>query len=195
MAVTRSSRSSAVAAPARTLPFEVRRSAIQGRGCFATRTIRKGQRIVEYTGEHIDHEEADRRYVEDGMARHHTFLFVLDDDTVLDGKVGGNESRFINHSCEPNCEAVIEDDAIWIHALRTIREGEELVYDYQYERTDAHTEEDERFYACRCGTPSCRGSILAPPKKSRRAGRAASPAKPTKSTRSTKTVKTTKPAK
>jgi len=174
------SSSSAVATAARAPLFEVRKSSIQGRGCFAARTIRKGQRIIEYTGEHIDHEEADRRYEEDGMKRHHTFLFVLDDDTVVDGKVGGNESRFINHSCEPNCEAVIEGDEIWIHALRTIREGEELLYDYQYERTEAHTEEDEQFYACRCGAATCRGSILAPPKKPRRA--ASSPARPTKTT-------------
>lgn len=152
------------------LPFEVRRSAIQGRGAFATRRIRKGQRIVEYTGQHISQEEADRRYYEKGMRRHHTFLFTLDDNVVIDGKRGGNESRYINHSCEPNCEAWIVDDRIFIHALRNIQPGTELTYDYQYERTDEHTAEDEEFYKCLCGTPSCRGTILAP-KKQRRARR------------------------
>ncbi len=158
-------------APASPL-FEVRRSSIQGRGAFATRRIRPGQRIVEYTGEHITPEEGDRRYEEDGMRRHHTFLFTLDERTVIDGKHGGNASRYINHSCDPNCEAIIEDDRIFIHAKRNIQPGVELTYDYQYERTDAHTEEDERFYACRCGSPKCRGTILAPRKK-RRGGRQA----------------------
>lgn len=146
------------------LPFEIRRSAIQGLGAFATRRLRKGQRLAEYEGEHIDQTEADRRYAETGMTRHHTFLFTVGDDEVIDGKRLGNDSRFINHSCEPNCEAWIDDGRIFIHALKNIQPGTELTYDYQYERTDAHTEEDEKFYACRCGTPSCRGTILAPRK-------------------------------
>ena len=149
-------------------PFELRRSEIQGMGAFATRQIRRGQRVAEYTGEHIDNEEADRRYDDEKMKRHHTFLFIVDDDEVIDAAVGGNDSRFINHSCDPNCEAVIEGKRIFIYALRTIRPGEELVYDYQYERTDDHTDEDEQFYKCRCGAPNCRGSILAPPKKTSR---------------------------
>lgn len=143
-------------------PFELRRSGIQGRGAFATRMIRTGQRIAEYTGEKIDNDEADRRYDDEKMSRHHTFLFILDDDTVVDAAVGGNDSRFINHSCDPNCEAVIEGKRIYIYALRTIRPGDELAYDYQYERMPDHTDEDERFYACRCGAETCRGSILAP---------------------------------
>ena len=153
------------------LPFEIRRSAIQGRGAFATRRLRAGQKIVEYTGERISQAEGDRRYAEDGMERHHTFLFTLDDDLLIDGGRGGNASRFLNHSCDPNCEAVIHgDDAdarIFFHALRNIQPGAELTFDYKYERTDAHTEADERFYACRCGAPTCRGTILAPKKKGR----------------------------
>ena len=149
------------------LPFEIRRSAIQGRGAFATRRLRKGQRIAEYEGEHITQAEADRRYAEAGMRRHHTFLFNVGEDEVIDGKRAGNDSRFINHSCEPNCEAWNEDGRIVIRTLRNIQPGTELTYDYQYERTDAHTAEDERFYACRCGTPSCRGTILAPRQKGR----------------------------
>ena len=152
------------------MPFEIRTSPIQGRGAFATRRLRPGQRIVEYTGERIDQAEGDRRYAEDGMGRHHTFLFTLDDDLLIDGGRGGNASRFLNHSCAPNVEAVIDGDAIYFHALKNIQPGTELTFDYKYERTDAHTAEDEAFYACRCGAPTCRGTILAP-KKAERKGR------------------------
>ena len=150
-------------------PFELRRSDIQGRGAFATRLIRRGQRIIEYTGERIGDDEADRRYDDDKMSRHHTFLFVVDDKVIVDAAVGGNDSRFINHSCDPNCEAVIERKRIFIYALRTIRPGEELAYDYQYERTNDHSAEDEKFYKCKCGAPNCRGTILAPEKPKRKA--------------------------
>jgi SET domain-containing protein len=167
-------------------PFALRKSAIQGTGAFATRTIRKGQRIIEYTGEHIDNDEADRRYDDEKMKRHHTFLFIVDDKEIIDGAVNGNDSRFINHSCDPNAEAVIEGKRIFIYALRTIRPGEEIAYDYQYERTDDHTEEDEKFYKCLCGSPNCRGSILAPPKKKRK------PAKKTRSQAKSKKSDATK---
>jgi len=152
-------------------PFELRKSGIQGRGAFATRLIRRGQRIIEYTGAHIDNDEADRRYDDEKMKRHHTFLFIVDDKEIIDGADGGNDSAYINHSCDPNAEAVIEGKRIFIYALRTIRPGEEIAYDYQYERTADHTEEDEKFYKCLCGSPKCRGSILAPPKKKRKASR------------------------
>lgn len=157
--------------PSPELPFEVRKSSIQGRGAFATRRLRQGQRIVEYTGQKISTDEGDRRYEESGMGRHHTFLFTLDDETVIDGKRGGNESRYINHSCDPNCEAIIEDDRIYIYAKKNIQPDAELTYDYQYERRPDHTKEDEEFYACRCGTAKCRGTILAPPKRKRAASK------------------------
>lgn len=151
--------------------FEVRRSGIQGRGAFATQRIRKGTRIIEYAGERISNEEADRRYDETRMRRHHTFLFTLDADTVVDGAIDGNESIYINHSCDPNCEAVITGGRIWIHALRTIYPGEELVYDYQYERTGGPDDAElESFYACQCGAPNCRGSIMKPAPRSRPRG-------------------------
>jgi SET domain-containing protein len=150
-------------------PFELRSSPIAGVGAFAIRPIKKGTRIIEYTGERISNAEADRRYDEDKMANHHTFLFTLNRQTVVDAAVGGNEARFINHSCAPNCEAVIEDGRrIYIEALVDIAAGEELVYDYQYERTDDHTGSDERFYACQCGAPTCRGTILVPKKPKRK---------------------------
>ncbi len=149
-------------------PFELRKSAIQGLGAFATRQIRSGQRIIEYTGEHIGNDEADRRYDDEKMKRHHTFLFIVNSKEIIDAAVGGNDARFINHSCDPNAEAVVEGKRIFIYALRTIRPGEEVLYDYQYERTTDHTDEDEKFYKCRCGAENCRGSILAPPKKKRK---------------------------
>jgi SET domain-containing protein len=149
--------------------YVVRKSRIHGRGVFAARRIRKGTRIVEYTGERIGNKEADRRYDDDKMKHHHTFLFTLDANTVIDGAIGsgGGDASYINHSCEPNCEAVITGKRIFIHALRTIEPGDELAYDYQYERTGKNDAELEKFYVCRCGAPHCRGSIMKPPKKKR----------------------------
>jgi uncharacterized protein len=149
-------------------PFVVRRSTIQGRGCFAVREIRKGERIAEYTGERITWKEADRRYDDDGMRRHHTFLFAVTSRTVIDGAVGGSDARFINHSCDPNCEAVDDRGRIFIEAVRRIAPGEELFYDYAYARDASTTAEDEQLYLCKCGTAKCRGTILeAPPKRKR----------------------------
>jgi SET domain-containing protein len=142
-------------------PFVIRKSAIAGKGAFATRRIPKGARIVEYTGERISQDEADRRYPYDPEVPHHTFLFNLEDDVVVDAAHRGNASRFINHSCEPNCEAVIEDGRIWIYALKAIPEGTELVYDYRFILDEPHTPAAKRRYPCRCGARRCRGTILA----------------------------------
>ena len=142
--------------------FEVRSSKIQGKGAFAIRNIRKGTRLIEYLGQRISWRTADKRYDDEKMGRHHTFLFTVDDKTVIDAAVNGNDARFLNHSCDGNCEAITDRKRIFIEARRNIKAGDELLYDYQYERTDDHTEEDEKFYACRCGSPRCRGSILAP---------------------------------
>lgn len=149
--------------------YVVRRSLIHGRGVFAARRIRKGTRILEYLGERIDNDEADRRYDDNRMKRHHTFLFTLDKNTVIDGAIatGGGDASFINHSCDPNCEAIITGKKIFIHAKRTIEPGEELAYDYQYERTGENDDELEKFYVCRCGAPNCRGTIMKPEKKRR----------------------------
>lgn len=149
--------------------YVVRNSRIHGRGVFAIRQIRKGTRILEYTGERISNAEADRRYDDTRMKRHHTFLFTLDSKTVIDGaiKKGGGDASYINHSCDPNCEAVITGKRIFIHALRSIEPGAELSYDYQYERTGKNDAELEKFYVCKCGAPNCRGSIMKPAKKKR----------------------------
>ena len=146
--------------------YEVRRSGIQGRGVFAARRIRPGQKIIEYAGERVSNEEADRRYDEEHMKRHHTFLFTLDKKTVVDGARHGNDARLINHSCDPNCEAIIEKGRIWIYAKKNIQPGVELAYDYKYERTSDPA--DEKFYKCLCGSPKCRGTIMKPKRKRRK---------------------------
>lgn len=140
--------------------MELRRSPIHGLGAFALTDIPKGARVIEYAGERINNAEADRRYDDESMARHHTFLFILNSRTCVDAAFEGNEARFLNHSCDPNCEAVITRGHIWIEALKPIAAGTELVYDYQYEDDPEYTEEDLRFYACRCGAPNCRGTIV-----------------------------------
>jgi len=154
--------------------FEIRTSTIQGLGAFAIRRIRKGTRIIEYQGERITTEEADRRYDDDQSGHPHVLLFTVNKKTIIDAGVGGNEAKYINHSCEPNCEAVIEDGRVYIEALQTILPGEELTYDYQLER-DGLDPESERRYACQCGTPTCRGTLLASlpklRKKTKRKGR------------------------
>jgi uncharacterized protein len=154
-------------AGSRSLAFAIKTSRIQGKGAFATRRIQKGARVIEYLGECIDEDEADIRYPDDEMGRHHTFLFSIGDGTrVLDAGPIEWPAKFINHSCEPNCEAIEEDDGrVFISALKTISVGTELTYDYAYERTDEHTVEDEQMYVCRCGSATCRGTIMAAPTK------------------------------
>lgn len=142
--------------------FEVRKSKIQGYGSFAKVDIPKGTQIIQYLGEIISDKEANKRYNDAAMKRHHTFLFSLGKNKVIDGAVGGNESIYMNHSCEPNCEPVQYGMEIYVETIRDIKKGEEIVYDYRYERQPEHTKEDEELYKCLCGTPSCRGTILAP---------------------------------
>jgi hypothetical protein len=146
--------------PAR--PYVVRRSGIHGRGVFATRTIRKGADIIEYRGERITMKEADRRPDSDPDNPYHTFLFELDDGDVIDAAVRGNAARWINHSCAPNCEAYENDEGrVFIAARRPIRKGEELAYDYRLNVEGRITRDMREGYACRCGAPRCRGTMLA----------------------------------
>jgi len=147
--------------PREPYPFEIRRSPIQGAGAFATSPIARGTRLIEYTGERLTPTEADARYPDDDRERHHTCLFAIDDDVVIDAAVDGNEARFINHSCEPNCDAVIDDGRIFIESIRDIAAGEELAYDYAYVLVERHTPAAKRRYPCNCGAPRCRGTILA----------------------------------
>ena len=141
--------------------FEVRDSAIQGKGAFATQNIPAGIRLVEYSGERLSPQEADARYPDTPAGRHHTFLFAIDDNIVVDAAVGGNDARFLNHSCAPNCDAVIADGRIWIETIQDIEVGEELVYDYAYILEERHSPAAKQRYPCRCGAVTCRGTILA----------------------------------
>lgn len=150
-------------------PYRVRRSKIHGTGVFATQAIRKGTRLAEYVGERVSHAEADRRYEHKPEDDNHTFLFTVDARTVIDGGVGGNEARFINHSCDPNCEAVVERRRVFIETIRPIGVGEEISYDYGIERSPDDPPNIDEIFACRCGAANCRGSMILPPKKPRRA--------------------------
>jgi SET domain-containing protein len=127
---------------------------------YAVAPIRKGARILEYLGERISHAEADLRYERKADDDGHTFLFIASNRTVIDAGVNGNDARFINHSCNPNCETVIEGSRVYIDAIRNIKAGEELGYDYQltWESTDDPAE--LALYACRCGAKKCRGTML-----------------------------------
>jgi SET domain-containing protein len=163
--------------------FEVRDSPVHGKGVFALRRIHKGTRIVEYLGERVSHREADRRYESKEASDNHTFLFIIDSKTVIDAGVDGNDARFINHSCDPNCESVIESRRVFIEAIRTIEPGDELSYDYQIQREDDDPPNIDEIFACRCGFPQCRGTMLwpDPPRRQRRKARRRSAA--TKQTR------------
>ena len=143
-------------------PFVLRASPLHGRGAFATGRIPRGARVIEYLGERISHAEADARYDDEAMEHHHTFLMIATRRVVIDAAVGGNDARFINHSCAPNCEIVTERGRVFIDAIRTIEPGEELTYDYAYEREPGDEAVAATRYPCRCGAPTCRGTILAP---------------------------------
>jgi hypothetical protein len=146
-------------------PLRVRRSKVHGRGVFATRDIRKGERIVEYVGERVSHQEADRRYEHKDDNDNHTFLFIVDRKTVIDAGVGGNDARFINHSCDPNCESITQQRRVFIDAIRNIGAGEELAYDYQIQRDADDSADVDEVFACRCTATACRGTMLWPARR------------------------------
>ena len=125
--------------------IERRRSRIHGWGVYATATIPKNKRIVDYAGERISNQESlrrERRYIQHG----HIWCFKLTNRSVIDGGVNGNIARFINHSCRPNCYVEIKDGTIWIRAARTIQKGQEITYNYN---TDG-----DGLIKCRC-RPGC----------------------------------------
>ncbi|GAC1452604.1 MAG: SET domain-containing protein-lysine N-methyltransferase [Steroidobacteraceae bacterium] len=148
--------------------FEVRDSPLHGKGVFALRSIPRGTRVIEYLGDRVSHREADRRYGDKDAHDNHTFLFIVDSRTVIDAGVDGNEARFVNHACEPNCESVIENRRVFIEALRTIEPGEELTYDYQIQRDVDDPADVDEVFACRCGLTGCRGSMLWPQRPSKK---------------------------
>lgn len=163
-----SSRKSATTAAAADKPaaggrrIQVRRSGIHGKGVFALKPILKGETIIEYLGEVITWKQAQRQPPHNPDEPNHTFLFHLDDRHVIDGTRGGNAARWINHACAPNCEAEDNDGRIFIKALRNIRPGEELNFDYSLMIEERYTAKLKKDYECRCGARTCRGTMLAP---------------------------------
>jgi len=150
----------------RTSPWiEVRNSKIHGKGVFAAKRIPKGTRIIEYIGERISHKEADDRYADHDPNDNHTFLFIVDRKTVIDGGRKANAARYINHSCNGNCESAIAERRVFIDAVRDIAKGEELGYDYEIGRDKNDPPNVDEIYACRCGSPKCRGTMLWPAKR------------------------------
>ncbi|HEY3850977.1 MAG TPA: SET domain-containing protein-lysine N-methyltransferase [Steroidobacteraceae bacterium] len=147
--------------------IEVRNSPVHGAGVFALRRIRKGTIIVEYLGDRVSHEEVDERYADKLETDSHTFLFTVDSKIVIDAGRNGNEARFINHACDPNCESTIKNKRVFIEAIRTIQPGEELSYDYAIGRDSDDAPNVDEIFACRCGAANCRGSMLEPRKKPR----------------------------
>ena len=146
-----------------------RKSAIHGNGVFALAPIAKGERIIEYKGQRRTHAQVDAGD-SGGVESGHTFLFTLNDDYVIDANYGGNTARWINHSCNPNCEAVLEEnegtdrrkDRVFIEARRAIKAGEELTYDYGITLDEPHTARLKKIWACRCGAKNCTGTMLRP---------------------------------
>jgi uncharacterized protein len=170
---------------------EVRRSDVHGLGVFATQRIVKGTRIIEYVGERVSHDEADRRYEEKDANDSHTFLFIVDSKTVIDAGVDGNDARFFNHSCDPNCESVVENKRVFIEAIRTVEAGAELTYDYQIQREDDDPDNIDEVFACRCGFAKCRGTMLWPTERKPKRAKA----KKTAPTKAKSRKKTPSPAK
>lgn len=148
--------------------IRVRHSVIHGNGIFATKKIPASARIIEYGGKRITEHQAEKRFGLDPENPHHTFFFSLESGKLIDGGDEGNDARWINHSCEPNCEAQEEKGRVYIHALRDIPRGEELSYDYGLVIEEKMTKALKRSYACRCGTAKCRGTMLAPVKKTKK---------------------------
>lgn len=141
--------------------IRVGKSRIEGTGVFAKRKIPRGTRIIEYTGERVPIGAVYHEVIDGEPSR--VYAFALDATTAIDGTRNGNEARFFNHSCAPNCEAYIFDERAYLYALRDIRRGEELTFDYQLGPVDQTTipQYHEAEYACRCGAPECRGSLIA----------------------------------
>jgi len=142
--------------------IQTRRSGVHGNGVFAVQDIAEGETLIEYKGEVITWKEALRRHPHDPAQPNHTFYFHIDDDRVIDGGVNGNAARWINHSCDPSCEADEQDGRVFIKALRNIAAGEELSYDYGLIIDEPYTKKLKAEFPCWCGSDSCRGTLLAP---------------------------------
>ena len=142
--------------------IQVKRSGVHGKGVFAVQPIAAGETVIEYVGEVISWEEAQRRHPHDLCDPNHTFYFHIDGDHVIDALFDGNASKWINHACDPNCESDERAGRIFIQAVRDIAAGEELNYDYGLVLDERYTAKLKAEYACHCGAAHCRGTMLAP---------------------------------
>ncbi len=138
---------------------------MHGKGVFALQDLAEGETLIEYVGDVINWQEALNRHPHDPKDPNHTFYFHVDEEHVIDAKHGGNSSRWINHSCKPNCEADEDGGRVFIKALRNIKAGEELFYDYGLIIDAKYTKKLLAQYPCWCGAKSCRGTLLAPKDK------------------------------
>jgi SET domain-containing protein len=147
----------------------VRQSTLHGTGVFAARNIKAGTRIIEYAGKRISPERADALHPVNPDDPFHTFFFAISSGKVIDGGDHGNDARWINHSCAPNCEAQesAKGKHVYIVALRDIASGDELFYDYGLVMDEKITRKLRQEYRCLCGAKACRGTMLALPKKSK----------------------------
>jgi SET domain-containing protein len=140
--------------------FTVRKSPVHGKGVFALRSLRAGERLVEYKGAVVPWRNAAQAYRRSGEPGH-TFYFGLSNGLVIDGAQGGNSARWLNHACEANCSAIEVGDRVYIEVVRDIEPGEELFIAYDLELDGRPSDEDRQAYACHCGAQACRGSMLA----------------------------------
>jgi uncharacterized protein len=153
-------RAAPTSAPITGRRIQTRRSGVHGKGVFAVTDFAQGETIIEYVGEIISWKEALRRHPHDPQDPNHTFYFHIDETHVIDAKHGGNSSRWINHSCKPNCEPDEIDGRIFIKARRNILAGEELSYDYGLVIDAPLTDKLKAEYPCWCGAKKCRGTLL-----------------------------------
>ena len=137
--------------------FSARHSPVHGTGLFALQPLEAGERLIEYKGEITTWRRAAARQRSDAG---HTFVFGLSDGRVIDGSRGGNSARFLNHACEPNCEAIEMGDRVFIHALTAINVGDELFIDYGLVIDEELTDDVRTQYACHCGASGCRQSMI-----------------------------------
>ncbi len=142
--------------------WKVKKSVIHGHGIVATKNIRKNKKIIEYIGEKILKSEGDKRSEQrikkylNSSKTGSVYIFELNKDYDIDGSPAYNKARYINHSCDPNCEVDIVDNEIWISSIKSIKKGDELSYDYGYE----FDKDDYKDHTCKCGSKNCIGYII-----------------------------------
>ena len=142
--------------------WKVKKSKVHGSGIFATKNIKKNTKIIEYIGEKITKAEGDKRSEKrikkylDSLTDGSVYIFELNKKYDIDGSPMYNKARYINHSCDPNCEVDIVNNRIWISSIKNIKKGDELSYDYGYE----FDPEDFNDHVCKCGSKKCIGFII-----------------------------------